>query len=207
MWHGMFLQNFFIFWMPFQNQKTTKEFHSSSCIYKIILYFLYAIYKHCKWIMLIGITFINERGHIKTLKIITRTVDFGIPTIKIFLNKKYFGVQLALYKFPEISTSTSSYFRYSNQILGSMNKCSVSKKPHLIGNRLIIFKVWCFDVKVPWWFVFKGVSSLSDLCSARNVNALLDDVTGLDVIYLLPISDSSSDKIIIALCAIWTRSS
>ena len=30
---------------------------------------------------------------IKTLKKITKTVDFGIPTIKIFLNKTIFGVQ------------------------------------------------------------------------------------------------------------------
>ena len=41
----------------------------------------------------------------------------------------------------------------------------------------------------------KGVSSLSDLCSAGNVDVLLDDVTSLDGIYLLPESDSSSDKL------------
>ena len=52
------------------------------------LVFLDTILKHCKWIMLRGTVFINERGHIKTLKIIARTVDFGIPTIEIFLNKK-----------------------------------------------------------------------------------------------------------------------
>ena len=40
--------------------------------------------------MLIGSALLNESGHIKTLKIITRTVDFGIPTLKIFLNKKIF---------------------------------------------------------------------------------------------------------------------
>ena len=57
------------------------------------LVFLYAILKHCKWIMFRGPAFINESGHIKNLKIITKTVDFGIPTIEIFLNKKYISVQ------------------------------------------------------------------------------------------------------------------
>ena len=87
-----------------------------------------------------------------------------------------------------------------------MNKCSVSKKPNLICNRLIISKVSCFNVKGPWWVFFKGVYSLSYLCSAGNVDALLDDVTGLDNIFLLPESDSSSEEIIISLCAIHTRS-
>ena len=149
--------------------------------------------------MLIGPAFINKSSHIKTI------VDFGIPTLEIFLNKNKFGAQLALYKFSEISTSTSSYFRYSNQVLGRINKCSVSKKPHLICNCLILSKVYCFGVKVPWWVFFKYVSSLSDLCSSRTVDALLNDVTVLDVISLLPESDSSSDKITIAFCAIHTR--
>ena len=52
----------------------------------------------------------------------------------------------------------------------------------------------------------KGVSSLSDLCLARNVDALLDDVTGLGGIFLLPESDSLSDEIIISFCSIRTRS-
>ena len=39
-----------------------------------------------------------------------------------------------------------------------------------------------------------GVSPLSDLCSAGNVDALLYDVAGLGGISLLPESDSSSDK-------------
>ena len=43
--------------------------------------------------MLIGPAFVNDSGHIKTQKRITRTVNFGIPTIEIFLNKKYSGVQ------------------------------------------------------------------------------------------------------------------
>ena len=134
--------------------------------------------------MLIGPAFINESGHIKTLKITTRTVNFGIPTLEIFLNKKYSGVQLALYKFSEISTATSSYCIYSNQVLGRMNKCSVSKKLHLICNRLILSKVCCFVVKGPWWVFLKDVPSLSDLCSAGNVDALLDDITGLGGISL-----------------------
>ena len=83
----------------------------------MILSFLYIISKNYKWIILIGPELINESGHIKTLKIIIRTVDSGIPTLKIFLNKKNFGVQLALYKFSEKSTSTSSYCIYSNQVL------------------------------------------------------------------------------------------
>ena len=37
-----------------------------------------------------GPAFINDSAHIKDLKIITGTVDFGIPTIEIFLNKKLF---------------------------------------------------------------------------------------------------------------------
>ena len=85
-----FSQNLYLFWMPFQNQKTMKEFHHSSCLYKIILSFLYTIYKHCKWITPIGPAFINESGNIKTLKIIARTVDFGIPTLEKFLIIKRF---------------------------------------------------------------------------------------------------------------------
>ena len=66
---------------------------------------------------------------------------------------------------------------------------------------------------------FKGVSSLSDLFLAGNVDDLLYDITGLFVILLLPEPDDStdnvsnessenedSDKIIIVFCAIRTRS-
>ena len=52
---------------------------------------------------------------------------------------------------------------------------------------------------------FKGVSSLSDLCSSGNVDALLDDVTGLDGISFITGLGSSSDEIIIEFCAIRTR--
>ena len=38
--------------------------------------------------MLYGPAFINDTGHKKTLKIITMAVDFGFPTIKIFLRRK-----------------------------------------------------------------------------------------------------------------------
>ena len=38
--------------------------------------------------MIQSTAFINEIGHIKTLKVITRTVDFGILTLKISLNNK-----------------------------------------------------------------------------------------------------------------------
>ena len=77
-------------WLIFQNQKKMKEFHFPSCLYKMILYFLYTILEHCKWIIVRSPVFLNESGHIKTLKIITRTKDFGIPTIEIFLNKNIF---------------------------------------------------------------------------------------------------------------------
>ena len=56
---------------------------------------------------------------------------------------------------------------------------------------MILSKVSCFGVKVPWWVLF-GVSSLSDLCLAGNVVALLDEVTGLYGIGLLPVPDDSS---------------
>ena len=140
---------FTLFWMLFQNQKTTKEFDCSLFLYNMILSFLYTIFKHFKWIMFIGPAFINASVHKKTLKIITRKKDFGIPTLEIFLNKNKFGVQLALYKSSVISTKNYSYCRYSNQVIGSMNECSVCKKPHLICNLLICSKVSCFDVKCP----------------------------------------------------------
>ena len=38
--------------------------------------------------MFIGTALFNEIVHIKTLKIITRTMDSGIPNIEIFFNKK-----------------------------------------------------------------------------------------------------------------------
>ena len=46
--------------------------------------------------MLIVTAFINESGHIKTLKTITRTVGFGIPTLEIFLNIKRFWRTLGI---------------------------------------------------------------------------------------------------------------
>ena len=101
-----------------------------------------------------------------------------------------------------------------------MNKCSLSKKPHFICNRLILSKISCFDVKVSWWGFSKGVSSLSYLCLAGNLNNLLDYITVFVVICLLLEPDDSSDnvynessededsdEIIIVFCAIRTRSS
>ena len=55
-----------------------------------LVFFLDTILKHFKWIMLSGPNFINDRGHIKTLKKFTSTVDFGILSIKIFLRKNIF---------------------------------------------------------------------------------------------------------------------
>ena len=46
-------------------------------------------------------------------------------------------------------------------------------------------------MKAYWWRCFKGVSSLSDLCLAWNVDDLLDDVTGLVGFFLVPESDES----------------
>ena len=110
----------------------------------------------------------------------------------------------------------------ANQLNWSMNKCSVSKKPHFICNRLIISKVYCFDVKASWWGCFKGVSLLSHLCLAGNVDDLFDTVTGLVVFNFFPESDEwsdddsnksskddedeESDEISIQFCAIRTSS-
>ena len=85
---------------------------------------------------------------------------------------------------------------------------------------MILSKVSCFDVKASWWDCFKGVSSLYHLCIAKNTDYLLNDITGLVGILLLPETDDStdngfnesyededSDKIKIVFCAIQTRSS
>ena len=60
---------------------------------------------------------------------------------------------------------------------------------------MILYKVSCYGVKVSWWGCFKGVSSLSDLCLAGNVDDLLDDITGLVCIFLLPEPDDSTDDV------------
>ena len=104
------------------------------------------ISKHCKWIILQGPAFINESGHIKTLKKIARTVDFCIPKIKKNLNKKRFWRTVGIIEILHNSTITSGYSWWFNQLIGSMNKCSVFKKPHLCI-RLILSKVSCFGVK------------------------------------------------------------
>ena len=109
--------------------------------------------------------------------------------------KKYFGLQYALKKFCGISTLTSETSWYSNQLIKSMNKCSVSNKPHFICNHLIIYKVSSFYVNESWWGCFMCVSSLSDLCLAGNVDDLLDDVTGLVDFCLVTASDDSSNDV------------
>ena len=76
-----------------------------------------------------------------------------------------------------------------------MNNCSVSKKPHLSYKFLIIFKIYRFDVKASRWGCFKGVSSLSDLFLAGNVDNLLDDDTVLVGFCLAPESDESSEDV------------
>ena len=52
--------------------------------------------------MLRGYAFINEISHIITLKIVTRTMEVGIPTLKIFLSKIIFwraigAIEILLY--------------------------------------------------------------------------------------------------------------
>ena len=47
-------------------------------------------------------------------------------------------------------------------------------------------------MEASWWGCFKGVSSLSDLRLAGNVDDLLDDVNGLVGFCLVPESDDSS---------------
>ena len=54
---------------------------------------------------------------------------------------------------------------------------------------------------------FKGVSSLSELCSARNVDALFDDIAGSDDISLVSESEFSSDESIIVYSTIRIGSS
>ena len=76
-----------------------------------------------------------------------------------------------------------------------MNKYSVSNKPHFLCKRLIISNIYCFDVKASWWGCFKGVSLLSDLRLAWNVDDLLDEDTGLVGFSLVPESDESSDNV------------
>ena len=43
--------------------------------------------------------------------------------------------------------------------------------------------------------LIKGVYLLSDLCLAGNVDGLLDDITGLIGIYLLPEPEDSTDNV------------
>ena len=121
-----------------------------------------------------------------------------------------------------LSTLPSNYSWYSNHLLVSMNKISVYKNPHLICNRLILSKVSCFSVKSFWWGFFKAVYLLSHSCLAGNVDDLLDDVTGLVGICLVPewddssdvvfnesyedIEEEKSDEISIVVCSIRTRS-
>ena len=50
-------------------------------------------------------------------------------------------------------------------------------------------------MKASWWGFSKGVSSLSDLCVAINVDDLLDEITGLVDISSLPEPDKSSDDV------------
>ena len=46
-----------------------------------------------------------------------------------------------------------------------------------------------------WWGCFEGVSSLSDVRLAINVDDLLDDVTGLVDFFLVTESYESSDDV------------
>ena len=87
------------------------------------------------------------------------------------------------------STLTAGTSQWFNHLIGSINKCSSSKKPHFICKCLIISKNYCFKVDASWWGCFEGVSSLSGLRLAGNVDDLLNDVTGLSGFFLVPESD------------------
>ena len=80
--------------------------------------------------------------------------------------KKIFAYSKHCINFFVIATWTSSYCWYSNQVLGSMHKFSVSNKPHFICDRLILSNVSCFGVNASWlgcftrsyfiiWLVFR----------------------------------------------------
>ena len=76
-----------------------------------------------------------------------------------------------------------------------MNKFPVSKKTHFICNHLILSMMSCFGMKDSWWGCFNGVYLLFELCSAENVDDLLDDITGLVGIWLLPDLDDSTEDV------------
>ena len=62
-----------------------------------------------------------------------------------------------------------------------MYKCSIlSLSSHLTCNLLIVFKTFFLDVHGQGYDFFKGVSSLSSVCLAGNVDSLEDDDAGLD---------------------------
>ena len=79
--------------------------------------------------------------------------------------------------------------------------------PHLKYNFLIVSKTSFFNVHGLGWFVFKGVSWLSLVCLAGNVDDLEDDVAGSDDVSLHSESELSSYEIIISSSAARTRSS
>ena len=59
-----------------------------------------------------------------------------------------------------------------------------NEETHLKYNSLIVSKTSFFDVHGQGWVFFKGVSLLSLVCLAGNVDALLDNVAGLDDVLL-----------------------
>ena len=72
---------------------------------------------------------------------------------------------------------------------------------------MIVSKTSCFDVHGQVWVFFKGVSSLSELCSAGNVDALLDDVADSKDVSLVSESEFSSDESLIFSSSAQTHSS
>ena len=89
---------------------------------------------------------------------------------------------------------------------GNMYKYSQCSLPYFKCNFLIVSKTSFFDIHGPAQVFFKGVSSLSELCSSGNLDALLDDVSGQDDISLVSESELSSDESLIVSSAIRTRS-
>ena len=59
---------------------------------------------------------------------------------------------------------------------------------------MIVSKTSFFDVHGRGWFFFKGVSSLSLVCLAGNMDTLLYDIAGSDNVSLVSESELSSDE-------------
>ena len=74
-----------------------------------------------------------------------------------------------------------SYLNREILLEGNMYNCSMLSLPlHLKYNFLIVSKTYFLDVRGRGCDFFKGVSSLSSVCLAGNVDSLEDDDAGSD---------------------------